>query len=53
MRDLRPLDESDAHELYRLIAANRAYLAAWLPWADGQTPDGTLEFVRMTRRQEP
>ena len=52
MRDLRRLEESDADELYRLIDANRAYLAAWMPWADAQTPDGTLEFVRMTRRQE-
>ena len=52
MRDLRRLEESDADELYRLIDANRAYLAPWMPWAGGQTREGTLEFIRMTRRQE-
>ena len=52
MRDLRRLEESDADELYRLIDANRAYLAPWLPWAGTQTREGTLEFIRMIRRQE-
>jgi ribosomal-protein-serine acetyltransferase len=52
VRDLRRLEESDADELYRLIDANRAYLAAWMPWAGAQTREGTLEFIRMTRRQE-
>ena len=52
MRELRRLEESDADELYRLIDANRAYLAAWMPWAGAQTREGTLEFIRMTRRQE-
>ena len=52
MRDLRRLEESDADELYRLIDANRAYLAPWMPWAGAQTREGTLEFIRMTRRQE-
>jgi ribosomal-protein-serine acetyltransferase len=52
VRDLRRLEESDADELYRLIDANRAYLAPWMPWAGAQTREGTLEFIRMTRRQE-
>jgi ribosomal-protein-serine acetyltransferase len=52
VRDLRPLDEADAHPLYRLIAANRAHLAPWLPWAGGQTLEGTIEYIRMVRRQE-
>ena len=52
MRDLRPLDESDAHQLYQLIAANRDHLAPWLPWAGGQTLEGTVEYIRMLRRQE-
>jgi ribosomal-protein-serine acetyltransferase len=52
VRDLRRLEESDADELYRLIEANRAYLAPWLPWAEAQTREGTLEFIRMIRRQE-
>jgi RimJ/RimL family protein N-acetyltransferase len=32
-RLLRPLDESDAAELYALIEANRAHLARWMAWA--------------------
>ena len=48
---LRLLVEADAEELYRLIDANRAYLARWMPWAEGQTPETTLEFIRLTRRQ--
>jgi ribosomal-protein-serine acetyltransferase len=52
VRDLRRLEESDADELYRLIEANRTYLAPWMPWAPAQTRDGTLEFIRMARRQE-
>jgi ribosomal-protein-serine acetyltransferase len=48
---LRLLVEADAEELYRLIDANRAYLARWMPWAEAQTPERTLEFIRLTRRQ--
>lgn len=48
---LRLFDEADARELYALIAANRAFLARWLPWPDAQTLAGTLEFIRLTRRQ--
>jgi ribosomal-protein-serine acetyltransferase len=51
VRELRLLEESDADELYQLIEANRAYLAPWLPWAAEQTREGTLEFIRLTRRQ--
>jgi len=49
--NLRLLDESDADALYALIAANRPYLARWLPWAASQDRDATLAFVRATRRQ--
>ena len=38
-------------ELYALIEANRASLARWLPWAAGQDRGGTLEFIRLARRQ--
>jgi ribosomal-protein-serine acetyltransferase len=48
---LRRLDEADADELHRLVEANRAYLAPWMPWAAGQTPDSTFKFIRLTRRQ--
>lgn len=48
---LRLLEESDADELYAVIAANRAYLSRWMPWAPNQTLDGTLAFIRTSRRQ--
>lgn len=48
---LRLLCESDADELHALIDANRAYLARWLAWAQGQTREQTLDFIRATRRQ--
>jgi ribosomal-protein-serine acetyltransferase len=50
-RSLRLLEESDADELYAVINANRAYLARWMPWAPSQTLEGTLEFIRWSRRQ--
>lgn len=49
---LRLFEESDAAELDRVIAANRAYLAEWLPWVE--TTSGAhafLELIRRTRRQ--
>ena len=33
---LRLFEESDAEELARVIAANRAYLADWLDWANSK-----------------
>jgi ribosomal-protein-serine acetyltransferase len=48
---LRLLEESDANELFALIDTDRAYLSRWLPWAPGQDLEGTLEFIRLTRRQ--
>lgn len=48
---LRLLCESDAQELYALIDANRAYLARWMAWAQGQTPQQTVDFIRATQRQ--
>jgi ribosomal-protein-serine acetyltransferase len=50
-RWLRLLDESDAPELYAVIDANRDHLARWMPWAGGQTLDGTLAFIARTREQ--
>jgi ribosomal-protein-serine acetyltransferase len=50
--ELRPLVEADAEELYRLVDANRAHLARWMPWAEGQTLAGTLEFIRSAIAQE-
>jgi ribosomal-protein-serine acetyltransferase len=50
-RCLRLLEESDADELHALIQANRPRLARWMAWAQDQTPEQTLAFVRATRRQ--
>jgi ribosomal-protein-serine acetyltransferase len=33
------------------VAANRAYLAHWLPWAAGQTRGHTSAFIERTREQ--
>lgn len=49
--ELRLLAEADAEELHGLIEANRAHLAAWLPWAAGQSFADTLEFIQGTRAQ--
>jgi len=49
---LRPLEETDADELSRLAAANRAYLAEWMPWASGGIgPEQQREFLRRAERQ--
>lgn len=48
---LRLPEESDAEELYAVIVANRAYLSRWMPWAIHQTPEGTIDFIRLSRRQ--
>lgn len=49
--ELRLLAEADAEELHRLIEANRAHIAAWLPWAAEQELADTLEFIQGTRSQ--
>ena len=48
---LRLLEESDADALFALIETDRAYLSRWLPWAAAQDREGTLEFIKLTRRQ--
>jgi ribosomal-protein-serine acetyltransferase len=48
---LRFPEESDADALAALIAANRPYLARWMPWAAGNDRDATLAFIRAARRQ--
>jgi ribosomal-protein-serine acetyltransferase len=48
---LRLLEESDAEELYRLVDANRDHLAEWMPWAAGQTLEGTANFISAARRR--
>jgi ribosomal-protein-serine acetyltransferase len=48
---LRLMEESDAEEIYAMIESDRDYLAEWMPWAAGQTLDGVVQFIRLTRRQ--
>ncbi len=50
-RYLRLLEEVDAEELFGTVQSNRAYLARWMPWAQKQTLEGTLTFIRESRRQ--
>jgi ribosomal-protein-serine acetyltransferase len=50
-RCLRLIEETDAEELYSVVTANREFLARWMPWAAGQTLEGTLEFIRTSRKQ--
>ena len=49
---LRLFEESDAEELERVVAANRAHLAEWLDWA-GATEgwEAWLAFIRSTREK--
>ncbi|MCW3056170.1 MAG: RimJ/RimL family protein N-acetyltransferase [Solirubrobacterales bacterium] len=48
---LRLLEESDAQELHALVERNRERLSRWMAWAEHQTPEQTLSFIRATRRQ--
>lgn len=49
---VRPLEESDAEELYAAVDRNRAYLREWLPWVDGSTSaESTRDHIRQMRAQ--
>lgn len=50
-RQLRLLEEIDAEALYEVVVSNRELLVRWMPWAADQTLDGTLAFIRSSRRQ--
>jgi ribosomal-protein-serine acetyltransferase len=49
---LRVLDEQDLPELHALIEHNRARLARWIHWAQGQTEADTLAFIGRARAKE-
>ena len=42
---LRPFEEADAAELYRLVDGDREDLARWMPWAAEQTLERTQDFL--------
>ncbi len=49
---LRLFEETDLAQLDGVVAANRAHLAEWLPWAQGP-PDSEalLDWIRKSRQQ--
>jgi ribosomal-protein-serine acetyltransferase len=50
--ELRPLEPSDASELYALTERNRDELARWLSWAQRGTLKDTLEHIERMRAAE-
>lgn len=48
---LRVPELADADELYGVVAANRAHLAPWMPWAAGQDLGGTRVFLHTNLKQ--
>ncbi|HEY2570533.1 MAG TPA: GNAT family protein [Solirubrobacteraceae bacterium] len=49
---LRELHDSDSEELHALIERNRARLAQWIHWAQGQTLQETRAFIGRARAME-
>jgi ribosomal-protein-serine acetyltransferase len=48
---IRLVEENDVDELYRVVDANRAYLAEWLPWAGESQLENVVEFVHRAHAQ--
>jgi ribosomal-protein-serine acetyltransferase len=42
---------SDADVAYRVVAESLDHLMPWMPWADGYSPDSSLEFVTRCERE--
>ena len=50
--ELRPLEPSDASELFALTERNRGELARWLSWAQRGTLNDTVEHIERMRSAE-
>jgi ribosomal-protein-serine acetyltransferase len=51
--ELRPIEDSDAEQLFALVDGNRQHLRQWLPWLDGNTSlADTVSFIRSAREQQ-
>jgi RimJ/RimL family protein N-acetyltransferase len=50
--ELRALHDRDTPELHALIERNRARLARWIHWAQGQTEQDTRAFIGRARAME-
>ncbi len=48
---IRLVEDNDVDELCRVVDANRAYLAEWLPWAGESGLETALDFVHRAQAQ--
>lgn len=49
---LRGLNTADSEELFKLVDANRVYLAQYLPWANStKSVDDSIAFIQKTKQE--
>jgi ribosomal-protein-serine acetyltransferase len=49
---IRPVEDADVPEIFRVVDANREYLRAWLPWLDDtQTEDDLRAWASLEREK--
>jgi ribosomal-protein-serine acetyltransferase len=49
---LRPVEDGDVPELFRLVEANRDHLRAWLPWLDSTRAEADLRAWADAEREK-
>ncbi|WP_314177861.1 GNAT family N-acetyltransferase [Streptomyces winkii] len=49
--ELRRWRSPDADVAYRVVAESLEHLTPWMPWAEGHSPDSSLEFVTRCERE--